>query len=36
MYSEGNRIRFNINQENARRAGLKISSSLLQLASKVE
>ena len=36
MYSEGNRIRFNINIDNARRAGLKISSGLLQLASKVE
>ena len=36
MFSEGNRIRFNINAGNARRAGLKISSGLLQLASKVE
>jgi hypothetical protein len=36
MFSEGNRIRFNINAENARRAGLRISSNLLRLATKVE
>jgi YfiR/HmsC-like len=36
LYPEGNRLRFNINLANARRAGLKISSSLLQLASHVE
>jgi len=36
LFSEGNRLRFNINLEVARRAGLRISSSLLQLASHVE
>ena len=36
LFSEGNRLRFNINLDNARRAGLRISSSLLQLASHVE
>jgi hypothetical protein len=36
IFSEGNRLRFNINQENAKRAGLKISSNLLRLASRVE
>jgi hypothetical protein len=36
MFAEGNRIRFNINAENARRAGLRISSNLLRLATKVE
>ena len=34
--AEGNRLRFNINLDNARHAGLRISSSLLQLASHVE
>jgi hypothetical protein len=36
IFSEGNRLRFNINQENAKRAGLKISSNLLRLASRVD
>ena len=36
MFSEGNRIRFNINTGNAHRAGLRISSNLLRLATKVE
>jgi hypothetical protein len=36
LFPEGNRLRFKINLDNARRAGLKISSSLLQLASHVE
>jgi hypothetical protein len=36
IFAEGNRIRFNINAENARRAGLRISSNLLRLATKVE
>lgn len=36
LFPEGNRLRFKISVQNARRAGLKISSSLLQLASSVE
>lgn len=36
LFAEGNRLRFNINLDVARRAGLRISSSLLQLASHVE
>jgi hypothetical protein len=36
IFSEGNRLRFNIHQENAKRAGLKISSNLLRLASRVD
>jgi hypothetical protein len=36
LFTEGNRLRFNINLENARLAGLKVSSDLLQLASRVE
>jgi hypothetical protein len=36
LFSEGNRLRFNINLPSAQRAGLRISSSLLQLAARVE
>lgn len=36
LFMLDNRLRFNINLENARRARLKISSALLQLASSVE
>ena len=36
LFAQGNRLRFNINLDAARQAGLKISSSLLDLASNVE
>jgi hypothetical protein len=36
LFFQGNRLRFIINLDNARVAGLKMSSSLLELASKVE
>jgi uncharacterized protein DUF4154 len=36
LFDEGNRLRFRISVENARRSNLRISSSLLQLASAVE
>jgi hypothetical protein len=36
LFSEGNRLRFKISLGNAQRAGLKISSRLLELASSVE
>jgi hypothetical protein len=36
LFAEGNRLRFRISVENARRANLKISSNLLQLASEVK
>lgn len=36
LFSEGNRLRFNINLPSAQRAGLRISSSLLQLAAHIE
>jgi hypothetical protein len=36
LFTAQNRLRFNINVENAQRAGLRISSALLKLASAVE
>jgi hypothetical protein len=36
LFAEGNRLRFNINLQRAQHAGLRISSSLLQLAVRVE
>lgn len=36
LFQHDNRLRFDINLDNARRAGLKISSNLLKLASRVE
>jgi hypothetical protein len=36
LFTEENRLRFVINVENARRAGLRVSSNLLKLASNVE
>jgi hypothetical protein len=36
LFAQGNRLRFNINLDTARQAGLKISSGLLDLASNVE
>ncbi|MEA3106098.1 MAG: hypothetical protein QOI88_703 [Gammaproteobacteria bacterium] len=36
LFAQGNRLRFNINLDTARLAGLKMSSSLLNLASNVE
>ena len=36
LFKHDNRLRFDINLDNARRAGLKISSNLLKLASRVE
>jgi uncharacterized protein DUF4154 len=36
LFAEGNRLRFRISLDNARHANLRISSSLLQLASSVE
>jgi hypothetical protein len=36
LYTENNRLRFAINVDNAKRAGLTVSSNLLQLATRVE
>lgn len=36
LFKHDNRLKFDINLDNARRAGLKISSNLLKLASRVE
>jgi hypothetical protein len=36
LFAESNRLRFKINVDNAQRAGLRISSNLLQLAASVE
>lgn len=36
LFTENNRLRFNINVSNAQKAGLRISSSLLQLAATIE
>lgn len=36
LYAESNRLRFAINVDNARRAGLTVSSNLLKLATRVE
>lgn len=36
LFTRDNRLRFNVNMGNARRAGLKLSAALLQLATSVE
>lgn len=36
LFTDANRLRFNINVDNAHKAGLRISSNLLQLATHVE
>jgi hypothetical protein len=36
LFTVDNRLRFCVNVENARRAGLKLSGALLQLASHIE
>ena len=36
LFTEDNHLRFSVNVENARRAGLRVSGALLQLASSIE
>ena len=36
LYTESNRLRFVINVDNAKGAGLQISSNLLKLATRIE
>jgi hypothetical protein len=36
LFTDSNRLRFNINIDSAQKVGLRISSNLLQLAARVE